>query len=329
VTISQTWGYDHTISGSEVTYTIPTLHSSDYETMVALVQAPRAAETGQQRLATVNVSYRTSAGGIAHADPVPVEILRVSDVFPVEGVTNAIALRSATTLLYGQTLREVGLRYYEDRNRTGSSTVSADVAESLLALVTESRQVVENTDMRLGGEMFAEEIATLTNYQDILAGELQIAQEERARRLLRYQKRAPVPDRPTDRYVRLLMDEFRLSLASLPSGQVAILGFPTVGEPIPGISPLLADSTWDTVQAARRFELISQRAINALLTDRGVAEADLADVALAVELGRTLEVRFVVTGVTVVSAQTVYIFERVIDTTTGEVVSAAQVTTPR
>ena len=329
VYLVDTWGYDHRIVGSTVGYTIPALHDSDYETLVAILHVPSVGRAGEHRIATVNASYRAGDGRVSELGTVPVTVERVDLEHPVAGMTDAMALRAATMLRYGQVIVEVGRRYYDERSRTAEGRISADVAESLLGLVSEFRFDVENAALRLDLPLFDAELGVLARYQDILATDLRIAEELRSARYDRYRAHAPVPDRAVHQHVEAVVTELRLSMQHMRPGSVAVLGFAGVGDLDPEMEALVTARTYAALSSLRGFPVTPAPTVVSLLLSRRTAAADLADARRAAELGRALGVDYVVTGVLVTSARTIHFFERVIRTADGEVLSAAQVMLPR
>ncbi len=329
VRVVDTWGYDHRIAGSTVTYTIPALHDSDYETLVALLDVPRAARTGEQRIATVETTYLGEDSRLLRMAPVPVAVARVEMEYPVVGVTDAMALRAATMLRYGQVIVEVGQRYYDQRSRAPEGGLSAGVAESLLGLVSEFKFDVENAALRLDEPVFARELGVLSSYREILAQELKIAHELRSARYDQYRRHAPVPGRAVEQHVEAVVTELRLSMRNMPPGSIAVLGVAGVGELDPDMGALVIARTYSALSRLAGFPVTPAETVSSLLQSRRVVPADLADARRAAELGRALGVEYVVTGVLVASPRTFHFFERVIRTSDGEVLSAAQVMLPR
>lgn len=329
VSLVDTWGYDYQVVGSTVTYTIPALHDSDYETIVANLTVPESARLGEQRIATVETSYLGGNSTIVDMPNIPVDVERVDIDFPVVGITDAMALRSAMMLRYGQLLVEVGQRYYDGTSRTPEKRLSADVAESLLRLVTEFRFEMENAELRLDEPVFTDELAVLKAYQEILAGELQIAQELRNSRYDRYRQGAPTPERAVSRNIDALVSELRLSMRNLRTGRVAVLGIAGIGEIDPYVAELLVARTYSAVAGLGHLTVASGEVVASLSQSRAIDSSDLADASLAARLGRDLEADYVVTGMVIASPQTIHLFERVIRTSDGEVLSAAQIMMPR
>jgi len=329
VSLVDTWGYDHQIIDDTVSYRIPALHDSDYETIVMSLQLPAAGRTGEQRIATVETSYRSATGAIENEPQVPVTVERVAMDFPVSGITNAMALRSVMMLRYGQMLVEVGQRYYDARSRGYDNRLSTDVAESLLGLVSEFTFDMENAELRLDEPVFADQLAVLHTYQNVLAEELQIAEAMRRARYDRYRRPAPVPERTIDQHINAVVTELRYSVRDLPAGSVAILGFTGIGDADPATADLIASRTYDSLARLAGFPVVSADTVSAVSRRRSTTPADLADAALAAEIGRELEVDYVVTGMLVFSPQTVHFFERLIRTSDGTVLTAAQVMAQR
>ena len=329
VRIVNTWGYDHRIVGSTVTYSIPALHDSDYETLVAVLELPHTPRPGEQRIATVETTYRGEDSRLARMDPVPVAVERVDMKDPVVGATDAMALRAATMLRYGQVIVEVGQRYYDQQSRAPEGGISPAVAESLLGLVSEFKFEMENSELRLDDPLFAGEISVLTRYQDILAQELQIAQELRSARYDQFRRLAPVPDRSVHQHIEAVTTELCLSMRNLRAGRVAVLGVAGIGEMNPQIEALLIEQTYSALSRLPGFSVATADSVSLHLQRGAVAATELADARRAAALGRALGVEYVVTGILVASPQTIHFFERVIRTSDGEVLSAAQVMLPR
>jgi len=329
VRLVNTWGYEHQTIGSTVTYNIPALHDSDDETMIAILDVPASTRPGNQRIATVETSYVADDATIVNVPSVAVHIDRVEIGSPVVGVTDAMALRAVTMLRYGQVLMEVGQRYYDDNSRTLDHRLSVDVAESLLGLVTRLKFEMENAELRLDEPVFTHELAVLGKYQDILAEELQIAQESRLARYEQFRGQAPDPERTVGDQIDALVAELRLSMRTLSAGRVAVLGVAGVGEVDPSLGELLASRTTSAIATLGQLTIATPEAVESQLQTRAVTSSDLVDAALAAELGRDLDADYVVTGMLIASPRTFHLFERVIRASDGEVLSAAQVMAPR
>jgi hypothetical protein len=177
--------------------------------------------------------------------------------------------------------------------------------------------------------VFADELAVLESYQDILAEELQIAEEARRSRYDRYRMEAPTPNRAIARNIDALVSELRLSMRNLRGGAVAVLGVAGVGEISPDVEELLVAQTYSGVVSLAHLNVLSTQEVTSLVGRRAIESSDLADAALAAELGRELEADYVVTGMVIASPRSIHLFERVIRTADGEVMSAAQVMMPR
>jgi TolB-like protein len=75
--------------------------------------------------------------------------------------------------------------------------------------------------------------------------------------------------------------------------------------------------------------LVERGKLDLLLTEQELALSDLMDTENAIEIGRFLAATYIVTGSVIETAGTVIVFGRVIDVTTGEVESVAQVILPK
>jgi hypothetical protein len=297
--------------------------------MIAILTVPLSPEAGAQRIATVETTYVAKDATLVHGPSVPVDIERVGIDPPVVGVTDATVLRSATMLRYGQVLMEVGQRYYDENSRTSDNRLGVDVAESLLGLVTELKFDMENAQLRLDKPVFADELIVLGKYQDILSEELQIAEESRQDLYDRYLNQASDSERLIVDQIDALVAELRLSMRSLGAGTVAILGVADVGGPDPGLGDLLAARTNSAIATLDQLIVASPQDVATHLAVRSVTASDLANTLLAAELGRELDADYVITGMLIASPRTVHLFERVIRTANGEVISAAQVMAQR
>ena len=68
-----TFGYDHTIDGSAVTYHVPTLHNRDYETMLLAVAIEEPRPIGPASLGTVTVDYTNLGATAVIGEPIAIE----------------------------------------------------------------------------------------------------------------------------------------------------------------------------------------------------------------------------------------------------------------
>jgi hypothetical protein len=97
-----TWGYDHRIDSmrNAVRYTLPAIHSSDYETVRLEINLPKNETVGIRTVAVVETSY-TDLDGIEHLlEPIGVQLAFGNMSNPVAGYSDARALKAGSMLDY-------------------------------------------------------------------------------------------------------------------------------------------------------------------------------------------------------------------------------------
>jgi hypothetical protein len=106
VMLKETWGYEHTVSGNVVHYTLDTIHNGDYETMVAEVQInPR--EPASMTLGNFTLEYMDSSNVSRRMGPYP--IVLDASAMRNSGVINDPRIKeSEGYIVLGRSLQNLG-----------------------------------------------------------------------------------------------------------------------------------------------------------------------------------------------------------------------------
>jgi Ca-activated chloride channel family protein len=317
VNLLDTWGYSNRRTENGVRYLLPTLHHGDYETILVHINVPPGQDTGSVDLARFTVRYEDVNGNVQRSGP---HILRADFVeaeYPVTGFTDGKILHSGTMLHFAQNLKTVGDLYYNDGND--------ETLEEALDRTMEMKRELLNARMRLGDDVFEDELEILDCYLSILGQELYL-QEERIGEMFGGGEIAPpAPDRSRQESMKNLCREIVLDLQSKRSGVIAVCDFTAQGKAGGSIPSMLTDMALEQISRVDTVTLIGREELYNLLGDEGLLPGSLSDTVHALEVGRLLGADYVMTGNVIETTNTLVIFSRLLHVGSGSVESSAQV----
>jgi Mg-chelatase subunit ChlD len=356
----ETWGYDHSTSGSKTSYFLPALHHRDYETILAHVRLPPEPKPGSRRVARFSLEYEDRKGAVHSSGPYFILVEYADSVIASGGISHPIVLRAGTMLHTAQALEEIGFLYYAGQEESGRQSFysnlswqSRDVSQSThldrvvsseraemaasirakkqrcLDLSVALKKEIQNTRLRLDEEYFEDELGILEKYIEILGGELGLGQIVISR-LLQDLEIHPAEETAT-RYSQLedLVSELTLALEGREEGSIAFFGFAERGEGASSVRAAADSLALSSLRGLRGFELIREGAIDEALSSFEVSLPDLMDNDVAFEIGSSLRADYLVTGSVMALPSTVVVFGKILNTGTGAVESVAQVILPR
>jgi hypothetical protein len=207
VRLRETWGYEHTVTGNTIHYTLDTLHNGDYETLVAEVQiSPR--EPVATTLGNFSLEYLDENNIRRRQGPYPV-VLEAGAIRNSSVITNPRIKESEGYIVLGRGLTELGRQaqdviamqqeYNRLRNQPSSASQpsSRNQSDSLLSfndnvpsqspatlmrnrIIRELEGALSSinylsaylADIRasLGGNKYGDEIQLLDNYRVSFSG---------------------------------------------------------------------------------------------------------------------------------------------------------------
>jgi Ca-activated chloride channel family protein len=345
VEVLDTWGYNHSITGSRVTYSQATLHNRDYETILVRYRMAAQRKTGPAELARFTVDYEDLEGRPHTVGPVVARVQLVEDANPLAGYSNGMVLHSGTMLAFAESMRTIGQLYYQDQeHRMALAAGLAQIDGEAVGRLTRARQItgqtkreLANAALRLDVDTFDDEIAIMDSYIEALSKALESAEEwdpERDDPLVGERgERIDAPertknDRPLAQHLDHLFKEMALDLEDR-QGAVAVSGFTTKKGDSSGLIELLDEMAATQMSEMEDLTLVERARLDMVLREQELGLSDLMDTSKAIGVGRMVAANYIVTGSVVETTRTVMIFGRVINVSTGEVESAAQVIVPR
>lgn len=209
VQLKNTWGYNYIIEDNRISYSIPSLHNSDYETILAEVTIGNEIILKDNLLATVVYQYKNFGAYSQEDSRDDGALLEESTVyihFPSQEnkeMSNLRILHSYGYLLYATTLREIGYatnsvedlqqEYYNKiySVTNNSSHLSASERMQLLSLKQKIVEEIENIitltenlwkklediDVNIEGEQFTNEYLILESYIETFDGAIESLDE--------------------------------------------------------------------------------------------------------------------------------------------------------
>lgn len=354
VELVETWGYNHSISGQVISYRLPTLHHGDYETIMVRIRIAGSERRGRQTLARFTLNAQDTSGRPIPSESRILEAEFVDDMAPVAGYSDAMVLRSGTTLDYAEKLILIGELYYSCRAEIDETNALRDemwrggnydmsyerltspqireLERSVAArmgramdLTVSMKKSMENARLRLDNEGFEDELTVLEQYIRILGEELEM-EEANVSGIVRDREIAPlVSDRPFTDHMANLFREMTLDFKTRSEGVVAVSGFTMQNGQTAPIIDLLNETA--TVEFGRidSLILVERNRLDEVLAEQQIQLTGLVDTSTAIRVGEILAAQYIVTGSVIEMTGSVVIFGRVINVESAEVESVAQV----
>jgi len=320
VEILETWGYDHQIAGSSISYFLPTLHHRDYETILVQLRIPPLDIKGKANLLRLTLFYEDLGGNHMYKGPYYLECSFVDLDYPVTGFSDAMVIRSGTMLHFAQALQEIGQSYYRGYG---------EAIQNALDLTIETRKELLNARERLDYMGFDDEIKILDNYLKIFSWELSISDSETARIVEDVEIVPPVQERSLQEHIANLYAEMALDLSAMEGDVVAVSGFSMKDGTSSQLTALLNEMALVEITKLSKLTVIERDKLNMILKEQSLSLSDLMDTDTAINVGRLLTANHILTGTVIEMPSSVVIFGRIINVETAEIESAAQVIVPK
>lgn len=103
----ETWGYKNSIKNNTITYSQPTIHNGDYETILVRCRSKDVKKIGNNRIGSLKVTYKNLSGKDIKPDKQNIEAT-FKNIKPVSNISNPYIIKSSTMLKLGETLKEMG-----------------------------------------------------------------------------------------------------------------------------------------------------------------------------------------------------------------------------
>ncbi len=358
VKIHQTWGYDHSVVGSRISYYLATLHHRDYETILIWVTIPPGAIPGKREFARFSLSYRDMSGRPHSSGPHTIELKYADLTSSRSGFSNSMVLKAGTMLHVAQGLKNIGTLYHSceadnrrrnsisgsawrnrgvEKNTLYDEVVQREIEElqktiqakkqRCLDLSVSLKREIHNAHMRLQEEIFKDELAIFEMYIKKLGRELSVP-EAVVSRLLEETEIAPdtvtasVRNRISD-----LVEELMLDLET-KSGPIAFSGFAQrEGESSP-LGRLIDDMTRQALARIPSLSVIPYGSLESHLREKDLTRLDLTDTSVALKTAERLKVDYILTGSIIEMPSSVVLFARILNRKTEAVDSVAQLILP-
>ena len=317
VEILDTWGYENRVEGDTIYYHLDTMHHRDYETILARIWIPSQSSVGRKTLARFFVKYTDTGGKKHYLGPYYIKVSFVGVESPIAGFSDGMVLQSGTMLHFAQSVKEIGEMYYAHRIE--------DAMERTVAMKKE----LNNANLRLGNDVFSDEIEILDRYTEILGADLQLGSTETHRIVSDMEIRPQVRERSLHDHLENLFREMTLDMGMKETETIAISGFTTQdGEPSDLVT-LINEMALIEVSTHELLQVVERDKMEMVLEEQKLALSDLIDTTNAIKVGQLLTVSHILTGTVLEMPASVVIFGRIINVETAEVESAAQVIVPK
>ena len=343
VEVLGTWGYNNKIAGSKITYSLPTLHTRDYETILVHFRTLAGQPPGLRPLARLAASYSDLAGKRHTLSPLLSDASFVDVDAPVTGFSDGLVLQSGSMLHFARSLIDVGTLYYSCRDeleRIRASSLPEDQRKQAEAAIDGKMQAavektkdmkreLTNAKLRLESAAFDDEVAILDKYLDILGKDLSQPAEAIARAKADVEIVPQAAELPVEERLKALFQEITLDLREKKAGTIAVSGFTTRDGKTSALIALLDELAVVAIGKVDRMRLTERKRLDVILKEQELALSDLMDTSKAIRIGQVLAADYLLTGSVIEMDRTVIIFGRVINVETAEIESVAQIVVPK
>jgi len=327
ITMDETWGYRHEIDGPEITYTMPTVHNWDYETILLRLNCPASIPGSVREFGTLTVSYDTLDGG--HVDLAPVEIsASVSEHDqPLSGVSTYRVIQSSAMLEFAEAMKEIGTIFYADSS--GDQVDRATVSEAL-ERTRQAKAALVSARRRIDNIGFEDELAILENYFETLGRYAEMSPSDLSEFSDDVSLAISHPTRTTIDHLSNMFREIAVHL-EVPGMTVAVAPFfirTNVLYPDAfndGMRAYIQNVSTTVLASESGMLLVDTGQIEHELSILGLGYDDLRDTIRALEVAERLGTDAIVTGNMLEMTDSFVLFARVIHGETEQVLAAAQV----
>ena len=324
------WDQKHQRYVSRMTFTVPVIHSGDYETAVAMLRLLPADALGPRRLLTVHTLYTDLSGEERELEPREVLVEVVPAELPVAGFSDARVLRAGAMLRYAQELRRISGTYYGGPYYGGAYDEDTQVYRAFFYSY-QMKKELKNAATRLGDDSFADQIEVMERYLRITGKEIGFKETAVEQIIADNELKPPVPERPLEEHLDYLFRELALDLEKKPPGNLAVSGFSLAGTSGASLVEVLneAGATFLRTLSGSSHPLVERRRMDEILREQELALSDLVDPQAALSVGQILAADYLLTGTVIPMSESVVIFARILNVECAVIESVAQVIVAR
>ncbi len=359
VEIRETWGYNHTIKGKKIQYSLPTLHHRDYETILIWVKVLSGKSAGMKNFARFSLTYRDMSGKYRYSGPYFIKLKYTDSTVFQSGFSNPLVLKAGTMLHIAQSLKDIGTLYYsclEDnqkfnfyylsiwQNRDVEQKTKYDDIVMLekdelmksirarkqrcLDIAVELNKEIHNAQLRLEGELFKEEQTIFEMYIKTLSRELGLSDKVTSK-LLDKKEFVPTPvGKSTRGQISDFINELTLELDTEQAGLVIFGGFSQKDKTSSSLKHLVDDMAIAALKKMPSLQLMQSEEFESFLKEKKLLFDDLKDTDVAVKIATELKADYMITGLIIEMPESVILFARILNGKTGAVESVAQLVLP-
>jgi Ca-activated chloride channel family protein len=330
VEILGTWGYNHQVSGAKISYSLPTLHTRDYETILVHFRTLPGQPPGRRPLASLQVAYSDLAGRRHTLEPALFEASFVEAEAPVTGFSDGLVLQSGSMLHFARSLIDIGNLYYSCRDELQQSgELPQGKLEEAVEKTKDMKRELTNAKLRLESTAFDQEVAILDKYLDILGKDLNAPPESIAQAKADVEIQPQASELPVEERLEALFQEITLDLGEKKPGTIAVSGFTTRDGKTSALIALLDEMAVVAIGKVERMTLTERQRLDVILKEQELSLSDLMDTTKAIRVGQVLAADYLLTGSVIETDRTLIIFGRVINVETAEIESVSQIVVPK
>lgn len=353
VEILDHWGYDGESERQSVSFSHPSVHFRDYETILVKVRTSPATP-GKRPLAVFETRYRDLAGNRFTDTTDVLEVEYARNVVPAEYAANTDVVLGATILHVANGLKHIGELFHstnldsERSTETGQAnwgvrnTTAGDQFTSLVRRETAElnrsttlkirrcldvtlalKREVENTSLRLDTDIFEGELSILDAYVKTLGRRLSIG--EPILDVLVHESIVDVPAQPgsLDSSLRAVADELLAGVAKGGSTRLLFSRFVSRESGYDRLADRINNAFSERL-AGSDVTRVSEARLAVTMNRLEVTAADMFDAVVARTVGQDLNADLLVSGYLLPFDESLVLFARLLDTGTGKLLSVAQ-----
>jgi Ca-activated chloride channel homolog len=343
IEILGTWGYNNKVSGSKISYSQATLHTRDYETILVQFRTLPGQPSGRRPLARLGTAYSDLAGTRRSMEPLVLEVDFVNSEVPITGFSDGLVLHSGTMLRFARSLIDIGTIYYscrddlekgrlaglsEDKRKEAEAAVDRKMA-SAVEMTKATKKELLNAKLRLESKAFDDEVGILDKYLDIFGKDLNAPPQAIAEAKADVEIVPLAGDSPVEERLGALFQEITLDLRERKPGTIAVSGFTTRDGTSSALVALLDEMAVVAIGRVGKMTLTERKRLDLILREQELSLSDLMDTSKAIRVGQVLAADYLLTGSVIEMDRSVIIFGRVINVSTGEIESVAQLIVPK
>jgi hypothetical protein len=359
VNIQNTWGYDHVIEADKIQYSLATLHTRDYETILIQVHIPSGQSEATRDFARFTLTYRDRSGRMHTSGPHVMQLKYSDTVVSYAGFSNPMVLKAETMLHIAQALQVIGALYYSSQedsryiyglgrpvwqNIGVQGTVHYDDVVQLeieeikksirarkqrcLDISVTLKKEIHNTHLRLEQKIFEDELAIFEMYIAKLSRELGLPGEITTRLLEETEIIPAVTEASVEKQISDLVDELMLELQTKKSGSVVFYGFTQRDGGASSLKHLVDGKLNREIKKIPALSIVSEGELDSYLRERDLTRTDLMDTDAALKAATRLGADYLVGGMIIETPSSVILFARLINGINETVDSVAQVILP-